>query len=69
MDETKPRGEEPGSAGWDGAERRRTTADPVGHPAWWSPDRLPGLILVRTASELGSRIGLKVLQVLSDFIA
>ncbi|MGY0466947.1 hypothetical protein ACW14Y_42810 (plasmid) [Kitasatospora sp. cg17-2] len=73
MDEMRPRSEEPGAAGWDGVERRRTdparaaVPEPDGRPAWRSPDRLPGRILVRVSGELGAVAVLKVVQVLAEY--
>ncbi|MFD9591964.1 hypothetical protein ACFWA9_04290 [Kitasatospora sp. NPDC059973] len=66
MNETRPRGEEPGAAGWDGVERCRAT-EPTGRTAWWSLDRLPGRIVVRVAGELGATAVLKAAQVLAEY--
>ncbi|MFI6850506.1 hypothetical protein OG535_40330 [Kitasatospora sp. NBC_00085] len=70
MDETRPRGEEPGVAGWDGVDRRASTARPVvpGRSPWWSPDRMCGQVLAGLTGNVGAAAAVGVLQFLTEHV-
>ncbi|MFD9061404.1 hypothetical protein ACFVZ3_07800 [Kitasatospora purpeofusca] len=73
MVETRPHGEEPNAAGWDGVERRQAAvpgaAGPrrTGRSAWRSPDRMRGRILLGVITSAGTLAALKVLEVVTEF--
>ncbi|WP_043478229.1 hypothetical protein [Kitasatospora sp. MBT66] len=73
MVETRPRGEEPNAAGWDGVERRQAAARGStgprwsGRSAWRSPDRMRGRILAGVTRSVVTLAVLKVFGIVTEY--